>query len=255
MIRVTIAFFLTAVLALSAASKPESPKTTLLQYQQMNGSQRFAVLQDCVRYAKWYVQSHLINRSPADVSNHRAIRNFMTGNFDPDPAKPQDIPLAYKFVDSHLRKIAADRPTETVLDGGYDLMFDIFTEDAKKTDDKNAPITSFADEDQVNSFRYWTAMRYLTAQSHELTAKLDKQIAAKKADVSHTYDYNSIVISNGMHLLPNADATEFYPVTRDGKGETHQPVTGSDKEEAWRIHACILRNGCAACNQPVDPAK
>jgi hypothetical protein len=71
----------------------------------------------------------------------------------------------------------------------------------------------------------------------EQIADLDQKDAALRQKVADMYDFHSIVLADGRHVLPD-DNGDFWVITRNVDDRTEFKLQGQDKIEAQRILAC-----------------
>ncbi len=83
----------------------------------------------------------------------------------------------------------------------------------------------------------------------EQIAELDQQDAALRQKVADMYDFHSIVLADGRHVLPDENG-DFWVITRNLDDRTEIKLQGQDKIEAQRILACRQagNSNCGAGN-------
>lgn len=83
----------------------------------------------------------------------------------------------------------------------------------------------------------------------EQIAELDQQDAALRQKVADMYDFHSIVLADGRHVLPDENR-DFWIITRNVDDRSETKLQGQDKIEAQRILACRQagNSNCGAGN-------
>jgi len=107
-------------------------------------------------------------------------------------------------------------------------------------------------EENAKNPNSYAFIAFLHFALDEQIADLDQQDAAVRKKVEDMYDYHSIVLADGRHVLPD-DHGDFWVITRNVDDRSEIKLQGQDKFEAQRILACRQagNSNCGAGNTGV----
>lgn len=229
-------------------AQPADPlhATTVAQYLQMTLGQQRAAVEEIVNALRQSVREGLAKATENQVARRRERANFMIACFDVDPQAAKETPPGYIIINLAVKQASsASHSSDKLFDVAYVALEDLF-------EDSTKPWLAGKDGEYQMSYYRLEATKDAVKRATDAAlkdAKNDKAAADK--DLRDLYDYKSIVLPDGRHVLSNKKG-DFFVITRNG-GPLKGPITGPAKAQAEKIEICISSLGRAKCGQPVAP--
>lgn len=229
-----------------AHGKPQSiPASglTVGQYRHMPAVERRAAVKKIFRAMQGNFRA--LSPSSPNFKYKPVYLNFTAACCEVDPKHPGKIPLGYKFVDNAAEKAA---PGESLQKLVVNTMSDEF---ANTVSTRKVPKDK---QRNVNTISYFRFMMRIDLEQYYVSKQLaaaKQQAKRAKQRLYYLYDYTSIVLPDGRHVVTDKKTGGFLVISRDGS--TSYPLTGQAVAQARQLNDCILSRGRAACGQPVPP--